>query len=219
MQKDSDSIMIPEDNNEAPSNSQEKNMNNKLNLPQPNIITTNPISSHLNETTHITNIDANISHNSNDNSEEKSQEDSQRKSGSKGSSILQDEESKDNNIIIKGENNEAKIIIPISKQNTLEERKSNVKREPVKSWRCRTSKEYVFETIIGKGTFGRVFKAKQKNPKNKEEANKVYALKMFKLENEKEGFPITGLREISYLKKLNHKNIVQFKEIITEYGT
>eukprot|EP00344_Euplotes_crassus_P002485 CAMPEP_0196995496 /NCGR_PEP_ID=MMETSP1380-20130617/1588_1 /TAXON_ID=5936 /ORGANISM="Euplotes crassus, Strain CT5" /LENGTH=41 /DNA_ID= /DNA_START= /DNA_END= /DNA_ORIENTATION= len=41
---------------------------------------------------------------------------------------------------------------------------------------------------------------------------------MFKLENETEGFPITGLREIAYLKKLNHENIIKFKEIVTDRG-
>jgi len=63
-----------------------------------------------------------------------------------------------------------------------------------------------------------VFKAKLRNPKNREEASKVYALKMFKLENETEGFPITGLREISYLKKLDNINVIGFKEIITDRG-
>lgn len=41
---------------------------------------------------------------------------------------------------------------------------------------------------------------------------------MFKLENETEGFPITGLREISYLKKLDNINVIGFKEIITDRG-
>jgi len=63
-----------------------------------------------------------------------------------------------------------------------------------------------------------VYKAKLRNPKNSEEINEIYALKMFKLENEKEGFPITGLREISCLRKLKNTNVIQFKEIITDRG-
>ena len=39
-------------------------------------------------------------------------------------------------------------------------------------------------------------------------AGKVFALKRLKLENEKEGFPITSLREIDMLLKAKHPNIV-----------
>ena len=37
-----------------------------------------------------------------------------------------------------------------------------------------------------------------------------------RLENEKEGFPITAVREIKILRQLNHKSIVNLKEIITD---
>lgn len=37
---------------------------------------------------------------------------------------------------------------------------------------------------------------------------KIFALKRLKLENEKEGFPITSLREIDMLLKAKHQNIV-----------
>ena len=37
---------------------------------------------------------------------------------------------------------------------------------------------------------------------------KVFALKRLKLENEKEGFPITSLREIDMLLKAKHPNVV-----------
>lgn len=42
------------------------------------------------------------------------------------------------------------------------------------------------------------------------------ALKKVRLENEKEGFPITAVREIKILRQLNHRNIVNLKEIITD---
>lgn len=42
------------------------------------------------------------------------------------------------------------------------------------------------------------------------------ALKKVRLENEKEGFPITAIREIKILRQLNHKNIVNLTEIITD---
>ena len=36
------------------------------------------------------------------------------------------------------------------------------------------------------------------------------------MENEKEGFPITAVREIKILRQLHHPNIVNLKEIITD---
>ena len=42
------------------------------------------------------------------------------------------------------------------------------------------------------------------------------ALKKVRLENEKEGFPITAVREIKILRQLNHPNIVNLMEIVTD---
>ena len=42
------------------------------------------------------------------------------------------------------------------------------------------------------------------------------ALKKVRLENEKDGFPITAVREIKILRQLNHKNIVNLREIVTD---
>ena len=42
------------------------------------------------------------------------------------------------------------------------------------------------------------------------------ALKKVRLENEKEGFPITAVREIEILRQLQHPNIVNLKEIVTD---
>jgi len=44
----------------------------------------------------------------------------------------------------------------------------------------------------------------------------MVALKKVRLENEKEGFPITAVREIKILRQLNHKNIVNLMEIVTD---
>ena len=43
----------------------------------------------------------------------------------------------------------------------------------------------------------------------------MVALKKVRTENEKEGFPITAIREIKILRQLKHKNIVYLKEIVT----
>jgi len=47
----------------------------------------------------------------------------------------------------------------------------------------------------------------------------VVALKRVRMDNEKEGFPITAIREIKILKILNHKNVVRLKEIVTSKGS
>jgi len=61
----------------------------------------------------------------------------------------------------------------------------------------------VCDRRVGKGTYGVVYKAKDKA------ANVFVALKKIKLEGEDEGVPSTALREISLLKELDHPNIVR----------
>ncbi|XP_063232565.1 cyclin-dependent kinase 12 isoform X2 [Bacillus rossius redtenbacheri] len=70
----------------------------------------------------------------------------------------------------------------------------------------------VFEVIaqIGEGTYGQVYKARDKR------SGDLVALKKVRLENEKEGFPITAVREIKILRQLNHKNIINLREIVTD---
>ncbi|KRT85883.1 protein kinase [Oryctes borbonicus] len=70
----------------------------------------------------------------------------------------------------------------------------------------------VFEIInqIGEGTYGQVYKARDV------QADQLVALKKVRLENEKEGFPITAVREIKILRQLNHKNIVNLREVVTD---
>ncbi|XP_060065103.1 cyclin-dependent kinase 12-like [Ylistrum balloti] len=70
----------------------------------------------------------------------------------------------------------------------------------------------LFKTIeiIGEGTYGLVYKAKDTF------TDELVALKKVRLENEKEGFPITAVREIKILRQLNHPNIVNLKEIVTD---
>lgn len=55
---------------------------------------------------------------------------------------------------------------------------------------------------VGEGTYGIVYKAKDK------ETGNIIALKKIRLEHEDEGVPSTTIREISLLKELNHQNIV-----------
>lgn len=47
-------------------------------------------------------------------------------------------------------------------------------------------------------------------------SGEMVALKKVRLDNEKEGFPITAIREIKILRQLNHKSIINMKEIVTD---
>ena len=44
--------------------------------------------------------------------------------------------------------------------------------------------------------------------------NEIVALKRLKMEREKEGFPITSLREINTLLISQHRNVVTVREIV-----
>jgi serine/threonine protein kinase len=101
-------------------------------------------------------------------------------------------------------------------QQLPEESKSKIRRVPVSQWRARNVEEYDFITLIGRGTFGKVYKAKLKNPTNAVEANEIVALKKLNMAKEEEGFPITALREIQILKKLKHNNVVNLKDIVVQ---
>lgn len=78
---------------------------------------------------------------------------------------------------------------------------------------CAPIDKYEKIAKIGQGTFGEVFKARCKHEKTK-----IVALKKVLMENEKEGFPITALREIRILQLLNHTNIVNLIEICRQYS-
>jgi serine/threonine protein kinase len=56
---------------------------------------------------------------------------------------------------------------------------------------------------IGEGTYGVVYKAKDK------QTGEFIALKKIRLEHEDEGVPSTAIREISLLKELSHPNVVR----------
>lgn len=61
---------------------------------------------------------------------------------------------------------------------------------------------------IGEGTYGIVYKAKDKLN------NQIIALKRIRLEAEDEGIPSTAIREISLLKELRHVNIVRLYDVV-----
>jgi len=61
---------------------------------------------------------------------------------------------------------------------------------------------------IGEGTYGVVYKAKDRV------TGEIIALKKIRLEAEDEGIPSTAIREISLLKELQHPNIVKLYDVI-----
>ena len=84
---------------------------------------------------------------------------------------------------------------------------------------CRNVNNYrIIEEHIGEGTFGMVFKAEYIGDSEYASKNgipKKVALKKIKMEDSKEGFPITALREIMIMKKCHHENILEILEIVT----
>ncbi|XP_069071986.1 cyclin-dependent kinase 13 isoform X2 [Pleurodeles waltl] len=77
-------------------------------------------------------------------------------------------------------------------------------------WGKRCVDKFDIIGIIGEGTYGQVYKAKDKDK------GEMVALKKVRLDNEKEGFPITAIREIKILRQLTHQSIINMKEIVTD---
>ncbi|KAL7668898.1 hypothetical protein ACOME3_009580 [Neoechinorhynchus agilis] len=73
---------------------------------------------------------------------------------------------------------------------------------------CRSVEEYSCINRIEEGTYGVVYRARDKK------SGKIVALKMLKMEREREGFPVTSLREINTLMKAQHENVVTVTEIV-----
>lgn len=66
------------------------------------------------------------------------------------------------------------------------------------------------ESVVGSGTYGKVFKAIHVYTKN------LAALKKIRMDGEKDGFPVTAVREIKLLQSLRHENVVQLQEVMVE---
>ncbi|KAK6311572.1 hypothetical protein J4Q44_G00172360 [Coregonus suidteri] len=84
------------------------------------------------------------------------------------------------------------------------------RKQTQSDWGKRCVDKFDIIGIIGEGTYGQVYKAKDKD------TGELVALKKVRLDNEKEGFPITAIREIKILRQLNHRSVVNMKEIVTD---
>jgi cell division cycle 2-like protein len=69
---------------------------------------------------------------------------------------------------------------------------------------------YCYERLnqIEEGSYGVVFRAREKV------TGDIVALKKLKLDEEKQGFPITALREINALMSCRHENVVGIREVV-----
>ncbi|KAM0334046.1 hypothetical protein ACHAQA_001066 [Verticillium albo-atrum] len=83
-------------------------------------------------------------------------------------------------------------------------------RFPSRPWgKCRSVENYDKLNDIEEGTYGWVSRAKDTS------TGKVVALKRLKLEpTDRNGLPVTGLREIQILRDCEHRNIVNLEEVV-----
>jgi len=77
-----------------------------------------------------------------------------------------------------------------------------------KHWKPRTLDQYKKQDKIGAGVYGDVYKTVSPN-------GETVALKHLRIENQTEGLPLTVLREIHVLAKLDHENIIRLYDVVT----
>lgn len=75
---------------------------------------------------------------------------------------------------------------------------------------CRSVSEFEMIKKINEGTYGIVYKAKDKK------TGEVVALKKVKMNVERDGFPLSSLREINILSTFSHPSIVEVKEVVVD---
>ena len=73
---------------------------------------------------------------------------------------------------------------------------------------CNDVENYTMLNYIHEGVYGMVYRAKDNF------SDQIYAIKKIKFEHEKEGFPLSSMREITLLQLLKHPNLVNMKEVV-----
>uniref|UniRef100_A0A1A9VQW0 Protein kinase domain-containing protein n=2 Tax=Glossina TaxID=44049 RepID=A0A1A9VQW0_GLOAU len=74
--------------------------------------------------------------------------------------------------------------------------------------RCRVVTEFEKLNRIGEGTYGIVYRARDSR------TNEIVALKKVRMDQEKDGLPVSGFREILILKSCKHENIVNLLDVV-----
>lgn len=73
--------------------------------------------------------------------------------------------------------------------------------------RTRDVNEFEKLNRVGEGTYGIVYRVRDTK------SNEILALKKLRMEKEKDGLPVSGLREFSILMSCSHENIVELKGV------
>ena len=102
-----------------------------------------------------------------------------------------------------------------SRSPPLKKARKDIKPRPTLSPEFQASESIYYrkpgnESVVGAGTYGKVFKAIHIYTKDK------VALKKIRMEGERDGFPITAVREIRLLQHLRHKHVVALQEVMVE---
>ncbi|RKP07913.1 kinase-like domain-containing protein [Thamnocephalis sphaerospora] len=66
---------------------------------------------------------------------------------------------------------------------------------------------------VGEGTYGKVYKARNR------ETGQLVALKRIRMETERDGFPITAMREMKLLQSMCHENVLKLYEVMILKGS
>ncbi|CAM9615602.1 unnamed protein product [Scytosiphon promiscuus] len=85
-------------------------------------------------------------------------------------------------------------------------------RLPEDHWGTRSISCYEKLEQIGEGTYGQVYKAKNRV------TNGIVALKKIRVHSENFGLPVTAIREMKILNELSHDSMVRLLEIVTSVG-
>ncbi|RLV94102.1 CTD kinase subunit alpha [Spathaspora sp. JA1] len=93
---------------------------------------------------------------------------------------------------------------------TAPKRELKLIRSQIYSIKSKGSSIYQRVQQVGEGTYGKVYKAKHSL------YDEFVAMKRLRLETEREGFPITAIREIKLLSSLDHENVVGLLEMMVE---
>jgi len=79
----------------------------------------------------------------------------------------------------------------------------------VSKYGCRRLEpHYTIKNLLDSGTYGTVFRAISNR------TGEIFALKKIKMQQSKDGFPITSLRELALLMEIDHQNVVKAIEIV-----
>jgi serine/threonine protein kinase len=90
-----------------------------------------------------------------------------------------------------------------------------IQKMPAKFVVYKSLSSYEIQSQVGEGTYGQVFKAFRKGSKSPVALKKLYLKEDVKgNEKNRDGFPITGIREIEILRSLRHRNIVELEAMV-----